>query len=112
MNDVNRYAVERACMHLHLPGHSLGTEERLVVPARDFDSVQARVAQLDADRKDDDATFNRSMESLQKRLAAADCLIREAWRLMDGQDARTAEWHLLASEYINAIPKPTGDSHE
>lgn len=39
MNDVKRYSVERPVMCLHLPGHRLGTEERLVVLAADFDAA-------------------------------------------------------------------------
>lgn len=40
-------------------------------------------------------------DELQGRLHLADELIRDAWRLMDGQDANTSAWHLLASHYIN-----------
>lgn len=29
-------------------------------------------------------------------------IIKEAWRLMDGQDPKTADWHFAASAYINA----------
>lgn len=29
-------------------------------------------------------------------------LIAEAWRLMDGQNPQTAEWHSVASRYLNA----------
>lgn len=41
MNNAKRYAVERQTMCLHLPGHRLGTEERLVVNAADFDAALA-----------------------------------------------------------------------
>lgn len=44
---------------------------------------------------------------MQARLAIADELVREAWRLMDGQAAKTAHWHLAASQYIN---NPTVDA--
>ncbi|WP_282366590.1 hypothetical protein [Pseudomonas sp. PS02290] len=44
---------------------------------------------------------SRYNDELQVRLHLADELIRDAWRLMDGQDAKTSSWHLLASLYIN-----------
>lgn len=34
------------------------------------------------------------------RLSFADELVREAWRLMDGQDPKTADWHRAASAYF------------
>lgn len=44
---------------------------------------------------------SRYNDELLGRLHLADELIRDAWRLMDGQDAKTSDWHLLASLYIN-----------
>lgn len=41
MSQVNRYSAEQQAVHLHLPGHSLGTEERLFVRASDFDVLLA-----------------------------------------------------------------------
>ncbi|HBC1268847.1 TPA: hypothetical protein IF796_004568, partial [Escherichia coli] len=29
-------------------------------------------------------------------------LIAEAWRLMDGQDPKTSDWHSKASKYLNS----------
>lgn len=36
-------------------------------------------------------------------VAATQCieLVREAWRLMDGQDPRTTDWHFAASHFLN-----------
>lgn len=48
-------------------------------------------------------------DELQGRLHLADELIREAWRLMDGQDGKTSGWHLLASHYINNPDAPGVD---
>lgn len=52
---------------------------------------------------------SRYSDELQGRLHLADELIRDAWRLMDGQDSRTSEWHLLASHYINNPEAPGVD---
>lgn len=43
---------------------------------------------------------------LHQRLAAADQLIYEGWRLMDGQNGKTSAWHFAASAYINNPLKP------
>lgn len=40
-------------------------------------------------------------ETLVPRLDMARELVKEAWRLLDGQDPKTAEWHLAASQYLN-----------
>lgn len=45
--------------------------------------------------------MSQTNDELLGRLHLADELIRDAWRLMNGQDAKTSDWHLLASLYIN-----------
>lgn len=41
-------------------------------------------------------------------VAASQCieLVREAWRLMDGQNPLTSEWHLAASQFLNTSVVP------
>ncbi|EHP6574790.1 DUF551 domain-containing protein [Escherichia coli] len=41
-------------------------------------------------------------------------LIAEAWRLMDGQDPKTSDWHSKASKYLNSniVEKVDGDRIE
>lgn len=61
MSQEKRYSVEQQAMQLHLPGHRLGTEERLVVGASGFDvlrdTYKASLAREAALRKQlDDAT--------------------------------------------------------
>lgn len=41
-----------------------------------------------------------AQEFAASRLNFADELVREAWRLMDGQDPKTASWHRAASAYF------------
>ena len=39
-------------------------------------------------------------------------LIAEAWRLMDGQDPKTSDWHSKASKYLNSnIVEKVDDDH-
>lgn len=46
MNTVKRYSVEATGMGLHLEGHAVGTIERVVVMASDFDAAPAREVAL------------------------------------------------------------------
>ncbi len=46
MNTVKRYSVEATGMGLHLEGHAVGTIERAVVVASDFDAALAREVAL------------------------------------------------------------------
>ena len=43
------------------------------------------------------------LQQLRDGQAGARLLIEEAWRLLDGQDPKTAEWHLAASAYLNEV---------
>jgi len=69
--------------------------------------AEARVAKLVAQLKQnsleiiDKSTKAIELHHIQARLSVADELVREAWRLMNGQDPKTVEWHLAASHYIN-----------
>lgn len=62
------------------------------------EGMQARLAEQIYKNTTEVTRYN---DELQGRLHLADELIREAWRLMDGQDGKTSGWHLLASHYIN-----------
>lgn len=48
------------------------------------------------------AALRQAMESSKPADYVAFEIIKEAWRLMDGQDPKTADWHFAASAYINA----------
>lgn len=43
------------------------------------------------------------LDDARARLTDARAIIEEAWRLLDGQDPKTAEWHLAASAYLNEV---------
>lgn len=66
--------------------------------AQHLESLNAQLAEQVYKNTTEVSRYN---DELQGRLHLADELIRDAWRLMDGQDAKTSGWHLLASLYIN-----------
>ena len=75
MNTVKRYCVEATGLGLHLEGHAVGTIERVVVQASDFDTALAREAAL----REELETSNRALHNAKVALKAASEM-RELWK--------------------------------
>ena len=82
MNTVKRYCVEATGLGLHLEGHAVGTIERVVVQASDFDTALAREAALREELADETRRANvnalnarhakQDLNSIQQRLTVAE----------------------------------------
>lgn len=74
MSEVTRYAVERPQMYLHIEGRTLGTEERVVVLAADFDTTKEELTKVKAGYKWESERAALQLETLndsEQSLAAA-----------------------------------------
>lgn len=105
---VKRYTVEQPQMLLHLEGHSLGTVERVVVYASDFDRAIAERDALQLRLNVADQRIDELERALGSMLFAFDDGVGREWSadLLDfaRKQATAVEFNPEAGERYHGIP--------